>query len=365
MDKFLYRREKKSLGVARSMFKELNEQNKKISADKLRNGKIMLHNYCKHATYDTIKEIAKFTSCIDQLDNRAQTALFISVAHGNIGASRALLESGANVNHNRPTSNYYRYTTRMWPLRVAISNGNIDMIRLLIQFGANLEKRDDMNVSDHYIACRMGRIDIMYLIAQHISDVNFVLTGLEGSRKTLLYYAVKLRNHELVDYLLSRGADPNPISNTHCVKGRKTALVLAIENEDAKMIRTLVRNGADINLVISHRFHAMSIAILMGNLNIIRLCLALGSEVNIRDIKYICKYNLYNVGVIISCRMEKWRWVHSTYFIAKPKFRRMAVLYDCTGLYRCYDITLSEITDFHLQVQEEKELIDNLKIENS
>ena len=364
VDRFLKRLEKKSRGVALSIFNGLNDDEKSFAANKSRKGKIMLHVYCKHATYDTIKDISKYTCMIDHLDNKSQTPLFVAVERGNIEASRALLERGADVNYCRPSRNYYGYKTRMWPLRTAIMSGNLEMVRLLIQFKVNLEVRDDIQETDHLLACKSGNKEIMYLLAQHLVDCNMVIGGYNESKKTYLHYAVKTRNYELVDLLLSKGVNPNSVSHPHRGKGSKTAFVLAIENEDYEMVKKLAKGGAYINLNFYYRFHAMTIAILMRNVKMVRLCLALGQEVSTRDVKYVCKFNLYDIGVLIACEAINWYWVLGTYFISEPKTRKMQVLYYFTGLtmnYAWKDITLFETIDYYLQIQREREKISSLK----
>jgi hypothetical protein len=214
------------------------------------------------------------------------------------------------------------------------------------------------------IACKSGRSDIMYLLAQHIPDCNMDIDFCRHTNKTYLYYAVLTRNYELVDMLLLRGANPNTISYENRSKGKKSMLILALENEDEQMVLKLIKGGANINLCIFDRFRALTIAILMQNIRLVRLCLALGSEISSRDIKYIDKYELCDIAIALLCTLKKWRWVLEIYHLS-PTNRRMMVIYHHAGVLRhnrC-DVTLFEMIGLNLEIQEDTRKILDLREE--
>ena len=70
---------------------------------------------------------------------------------------------------------------------------------------------------------------------------------LDGEARTPLIHAVHCRSHELVVWLLQRGANPN-----HQDRSGSTALCRAAYAADVKGVECLLRHGADPNLPDEH-----------------------------------------------------------------------------------------------------------------
>ena len=91
---------------------------------------------------------------------------------------------------------------------------------------------------------------------------------------TPLNFAAKMRNVTMVQYLQKKGADINAKNSQNY---SNTALVYAIFNNDAKMVRTLLNLGADKNTVDTYGWTPLMFASWYGYLEIMDLLLKGGS----------------------------------------------------------------------------------------
>lgn len=109
-----------------------------------------------------------------------------------------LIEMGAEVNATTPSEET--------PLHLAARQGDIDVVRFLVAAGANISIVAKRNYTPLVIACQYGRLEVVkFLVDGCSADVN----EKNGSRTPLMAaIAVTNASPEVVDFLLSRGANP-------------------------------------------------------------------------------------------------------------------------------------------------------------
>lgn len=93
-----------------------------------------------------------------------------------------------------------------------------------------------------HAACSKGRLDIVKKLVGKGASVN--ISNYWDS--TPLGYAVRLRQYDIVKFLLDHGANPNSIVSTDCGV-KRTVLAEAITNDDTRMVGLLKKYGADLN----------------------------------------------------------------------------------------------------------------------
>lgn len=85
------------------------------------------------------------------------------------------------------------------------------------------------------------------------------LTSCDVQKMTPLHCAAMFDHPEIVEYLISEGADVNPID-----KERRSPLLLAALRGGWKTVHTLIRLGADINIKDINRRNVLHLVVMNG-----------------------------------------------------------------------------------------------------
>lgn len=150
-------------------------------------------------------ELLRLDVCpVDQMDYSGRTALQWAAAKGDAAAISMLLEAGAQL----------EYKTRLRsesPLLIACRTGaNPEAVRTLLAAGANINTTDCYNQTPLILGVAApgghDRIDIVGALLDAGADVN----NEQGyARATPLAFACVASNMEMVQFLISAGADVN------------------------------------------------------------------------------------------------------------------------------------------------------------
>jgi ankyrin repeat protein len=210
------------------------------------------------------------------------TALMFAAWQGHADCVKTLLSAGADpdvLSMEVPSS--FLETRGGYPpttaLREAIQGGHFAIVQLLLDKGARI---DGTAIA---LAARTGDIPLVERLVKLGANVN--------EKSESAFYASPLcaasatGKLEMVQWLVSHGADPNLVALRH------TPLVAAIEADEVRIVKYLLENGAEPNLVInSGGDTALLIAVVKStdrkryqdNLSVIRLLLSHGADKNYR-----------------------------------------------------------------------------------
>ncbi|KAM3184186.1 hypothetical protein ACTXT7_008865 [Hymenolepis weldensis] len=183
----------------------------------------------------TREEILKHLSKNEHFehDSDNNTLLHYACLAENLNAVKVLLEAGFYVNAN----NVDGHT----PICDAAANGSVEIIKALINGGANVNPPAYWGSPLMY-AVKNGHYDAMTVLIEAGADIN----ACDRLGFCLIHVSVRNKFYKGVEYLLMGGADPNK-----CCK-LTTALHIAAELLDLKMVRLLLLHGAYASPVDSH-----------------------------------------------------------------------------------------------------------------
>ncbi len=199
-----------------------------------------------------------------------ETLLMTVARVGKISCVQTLLESGSEIEATERKGQ----TALMW----AAHEGHLDIVKLLIESGADMNASLKSGYTPFFFAIRQGHRDLANLFLDLGADVNAAMQ-IEKSRGKLaknqtspLILAIENGHFDLGIDLLNRGANPNDmrtgLSPLHTmVRVRKPDRGEGVDGEPPPLItgsvdsltfiRTLVKNGADVNaqLVSGRKAH--------------------------------------------------------------------------------------------------------------
>jgi len=221
-------------------------------------------------------------------------SLFRATEVGDIKLAEILIARGADVNPKTNTGNT--------PLHSAALKGDIKMANWLILKGADVNAKNNYGltpVSRALLSDGGGRLMIDLLVskgaevpelhlAAHRGDIDKVRSSLEKGTKidlrdkamhTPLFYAASAGQMNVVDLLISKGADVNAKDS----RGGETPLFYAGDAGQKNVVELLIAKGADINARGAQRSSALESAAWLGRSDVAKLLIAKGADVNARD----------------------------------------------------------------------------------
>jgi ankyrin repeat protein len=154
---------------------------------------------------------------LERGDDQDETPLVVAAEHGQLGVARLLVQRGANINAQ---VRYWRRTA----LHYAAYGGHEEVVAFLLEKGAQASTRDDKNVTPLMWACDNGHLDVVRMLVAHTEAQGLDDRDIKGG--TVLHYAARGGNGEVVAFLLGKGAQASTRDNYNvtpfmvaCIKG--------------------------------------------------------------------------------------------------------------------------------------------------
>jgi ankyrin repeat protein len=214
--------------------------------------------------------IAKGAS-IDLRDIAGYTPLFYAVQYGRKEIAELLISNGADVNAqdiggyvllNYATGSFKGYAARSF-------NQDIDIIKLLFKHGAGTGSE----ITD---AVLLNDLEgIQSLLARNPEQIN-VRDSL--SNASVLHYAMLGRKKDLVEFLISHGADVNAKDDSN-----STPLHTAAKIGQQDLVKLLIANRANTNARDSSGSTPLHKAASTGQIEIVKFFIANGVDVDSTD----------------------------------------------------------------------------------
>lgn len=209
-------------------------------------------------------------------DQKMDQKLIEFASEGKLDYVKELIKRGANINGIKGYKS---------PLCEALRNRHFEVALLLINQGADVNLivgRDSilgMTVvgASVYKKDSQGYKKVFELLLEKGADINLV-----SKRGSALSLATAFNNKEYANILLDKNANVNVVDKGH---EEWTPLMYAIKNGDFKLVKILLKKGADANgfapgLQLGSDT-PLTLAIKRGNINMVELLLKNGASPNI------------------------------------------------------------------------------------
>ncbi len=167
-----------------------------------------------------VKNMEILLACGAKIDH-FNALLHLAVENNRIEVVKFLLNRGANINA-RDTM------VGMSVLHKAVEANYRLMTEFLLSNGANIHSKNNLGETALHIAAIKAHIDIIELLLSQGADIQArTIDGWFGGGETPLHYAASADRVKVVQYLISQGADAHAITTQGWVLGGKTALDVA------------------------------------------------------------------------------------------------------------------------------------------
>ena len=178
---------------------------------------------------EIVRLLLNYNINVNSLADDDETALSYAAQKGYYSVCQLLLQSGAESN----------ITESFMPLHNAAANGHAEVCTLLIRHGAEINLKNISDKTPLYCAVEYEQLSICKLLLKSGANINF-----RNSEGTILLQAISTKNAELVEYLLSQGAE---VDGTPPSDHDLTPLTYAASNNKHEIVKLLLDRGALID----------------------------------------------------------------------------------------------------------------------
>ena len=157
-------------------------------------------------------------------------------------------------------------------LHTAIQKGDVARVKTLISNNKELiHTKSDKGQTPLHLAVQNGKLEIVELLLSQGADIN----AKDSEGNTPLITALALRKADTAKYLLSKGADVR-IKNAQ----DEPAIIVALMHGMNELIEPILDHGQDVNERFRGNFTTLLMAAFTGNKEVVKLLLDRGADVN-------------------------------------------------------------------------------------
>ncbi len=237
--------------------------------------------------FDTVRQMVADGADVNTPQVDGTTALHWAAHFDNLDLVKALLAAGANPE----VSNRYGIT----PLAEAATNGDAEMIGVLLEAGADPNRPHTEGETPLMTAARTGKREAIQVLLDHGADVNMAE---EWRGQTALMWAAAEGHTQAIRMLLDAGARINQKSKAFDFTGLRpkpgsvgmnfprggfTALLFAARQGQMDAVKTLVAEGANLNLADPDGTTPLLISVINYHYDVAGYLLEAGADPNAAD----------------------------------------------------------------------------------
>ncbi|XP_031785037.1 ankyrin-1 isoform X2 [Nasonia vitripennis] len=229
------------------ILKLLWENGAQINAKAGQRKETALHIAVKFQQVEVVSFLLQSGANANARDKDERSPLHLVVFSTTVSSSEALVQllvqRGANLH-----AQDLRWRT---PLIEAVCSGNVDVAKLLLKAGAQIDYRNRLGLTALFYACETQIPSMTRLLLDHtanpqIQDQRKRSTPLHFVAGSGRYYTFvddsANRSHIIAQILLENGANVDAVDI-----GGSTALHIAVDTKDEKLVKVLIEAGAQVN----------------------------------------------------------------------------------------------------------------------
>jgi ankyrin repeat protein len=232
-----------------------------------KSGLTPLHLAVSNNNFESVKLLIRHKANINVIakDKLRHTPLCLAIQHDNAKMVSLLISLGVDI--NIPLSKNFSH------LMYASVRNNLEICNILIQNGADVNKSADHNVTPLHSAIVGKNKNIVALLLKNKAAIETY----NDNGMNALHVAAIINTIEIAKLLLEKGANVNALSKGHL---KATPLYHAVNFGNKEMVQLLITHGAQVDKTNSKGVLPLSIAAAKGNIEMAKLLLKNGANIN-------------------------------------------------------------------------------------
>lgn len=235
-----------------------------VNTRSIGDGATALHLACSAGHNEIAISLMNGGANKDTQDCSGFTALIHAIRGGHVPVAQTLVSSGAKLTGPR----WWSISPPKTAMHYAAEGGDLSMVMALLCYRENGYPELPLAVASH-----RGHLSIVEAMLDKGAAINCCLQDLRGGIETPLQSAAFGGRHEIVTYLLSKGADLDKTTKSH-----RSALMLAASMRHPRVVSVLVDAGADLTLHDAFGYTALMSAVEGACLRTVKILLKAGSD---------------------------------------------------------------------------------------
>ncbi|XP_064083974.1 serine/threonine-protein phosphatase 6 regulatory ankyrin repeat subunit A-like [Macrobrachium nipponense] len=199
---------------------------------------------------------------ISDKNNNGRTPLHAAVESGHVSVVHELIESGARVDVHD--------SEQCTPMYLATYSGYILIMKTLLQAKANIYYENEIykDMGDHHNAALGGKCGVIIGLLESTFDVNCKTK--KGD--TMLHLAALKGHRELVQLLISKGANVNDKNNIGWT-------ALHVHSNDVSVVQELIESGATADAHDNQQWTPLHLATSLGYILIMKTLIQASADI--------------------------------------------------------------------------------------
>lgn len=139
---------------------------------------------------------------------------------------------------------FTQYNSDEKALIEACKNGDLEAAKKLIRTGTDVNTKDDKRVSALMYSVKSGNLDLVKELVRFGADIGYYYNSSDNIGKSInidiTFFAIESGRNDIIEYLLSKGANPNNF------------LFFAIYKNDINRVKEFIKKGANANYYLPY-----------------------------------------------------------------------------------------------------------------
>lgn len=246
-----------------------------------------------------VKQAMTATTKIEMSDQRPRefACLHLAAYYGYTDLVRLYVKFGEPYGISVDFPNEKKDTALFW----ATKCGHVDTVKCLLSLGADPNKENDKGSTAFYWAIRYEHTDIVRLLLQNTQTKVDINKERKSGLRAPIVLASAIGNNKIVKLLLKHGADPN-----HVITGGQTPLHHACIEGHTEVVRTLLEFKADFTAKDAKGNTALLLAGQFGHSDIVSILLDHGDDpIHSNNLEHDLWYYAMNDSDLMNTLLEK------------------------------------------------------------
>ncbi|XP_076284339.1 uncharacterized protein LOC143210928 [Lasioglossum baleicum] len=222
-----------------------------------------LHSAVKSKQVEMVELLIQYGANVNDKGSEGTIPLVYSIGNRDTEMTKLLLSNGADIKEDPNL------------LCTAVMNGSLKIVEYLLQYGADVDMLGSSKFGESltplHSAVKSNQLEMTKLLINYEADVNIK----DGEGTSPLVDAIQNKATEMIKLLLINGADTKEDPNLLCT---------AVMNGSLKIVKDLLKYGADVNMLGSSKFgeslSPLHSAVRSNQMKMAKLLLLYGADVN-------------------------------------------------------------------------------------